>query len=72
MATRERRPLRKNNDSEKESINDDVGFEVELIKQVLADDRRIRDLTSPWMAQLSKLISSNGTQRRLANAYGVY
>jgi flagellar protein FliT len=45
---------------------------VELIKQVLADDRRIRDLTSPWMAQLSKLISSNGTQRRLANAYGVY
>ena len=45
---------------------------AELIKQVLADDRRIRDLTSPWMAQLSKLISSNGTQRRLANAYGVY
>jgi len=45
---------------------------VQLIKQVLADDRRIRDLTTPWMAHLSKLISSNGTQRRLANAYGVY
>lgn len=45
---------------------------VELIKKVLADDRRIRDLTAPWMAQLSKLINSNGTQRRLANAYGVY
>ena len=45
---------------------------VELIKKVLADDRRIRDLTTPWMAQLSKLINSNGTQRRLANAYGVY
>jgi flagellar protein FliT len=45
---------------------------VELIKKVLADDRRIRDLTTPWMAHLSKLISSNGTQRRLANAYGVY
>jgi flagellar protein FliT len=45
---------------------------VELIKKVLADDRRIRDLTAPWMAQLSRLISSNGTQRRLANAYGVY
>lgn len=44
---------------------------VELIKKVLADDRRIRDLTAPWMAQLSRLISSNGAQRRLANAYGV-
>jgi len=45
---------------------------VALIKKVLADDRRIRDLTAPWMAQLSKLINSNGTQRRLANAYGVF
>jgi flagellar protein FliT len=45
---------------------------VELIKKVLADDRQIRDLTMPWMAQLSKLIKNNGTQRRLANAYGVY
>lgn len=45
---------------------------VELIKKVLADDRRIRDLTTPWMAHLAKLINSNGTQRRLANAYGVY
>jgi flagellar protein FliT len=45
---------------------------VELIKKVLADDRRIRDLTAPWMAHLSKLINSNGTQRRVANAYGVY
>ena len=44
----------------------------ELIKKVLADDRRIRDLTTPWMAHLSKLIKSNGTQRRVANAYGVY
>jgi flagellar protein FliT len=45
---------------------------VALIKKVLADDRRIRDLTEPWMAQLSKLINNNGTQRRLANAYGVF
>ena len=43
---------------------------VELIKKVLADDRRIRDLTLPWMAQLAKMIKSTGTQRRLANAYG--
>lgn len=45
---------------------------VELIKKVLADDRRIRDLTTPWMAHLSNLIKSNGNQRRVANAYGVY
>ncbi|KAB8036187.1 flagellar protein FliT [Janthinobacterium aquaticum] len=44
---------------------------VALIRQMLEDDRKIRDLTMPWMAQLSKLISSTGTERRLANAYSV-
>ncbi|MFC4929994.1 flagellar protein FliT [Massilia sp. GCM10023247] len=43
---------------------------IECIRRILADDRRIRDLTMPWMAQLSALISNSGTQRRLANAYG--
>lgn len=41
-----------------------------LIKQMLDDDRQIRDLTMPWMAQLSKLINNSGTERRLAAAYG--
>lgn len=41
-----------------------------LIKQMLDDDRRIRDLTMPWMAQLSKLINNTGTERRLVAAYG--
>lgn len=41
-----------------------------LIKQMLDDDRRIRDLTMPWLAQLSKLINNTGTERRLAAAYG--
>ncbi|WP_395401578.1 flagellar protein FliT [Pseudoduganella sp. UC29_106] len=41
-----------------------------MIKQILDDDHQIRDLTMPWMAELSKLISSTGTERRLANAYG--
>ncbi len=44
---------------------------VALIRQMLEDDRKIRDLTMPWMAQLSKLINSTGTERRLANAYSV-
>lgn len=43
---------------------------LDLIKQMLDDDRRIRDLTMPWMAQLSKLINNSGTERRLAAAYG--
>lgn len=43
---------------------------LSLIKQILDDDRKIRDLTMPWMAELSKLIASTGTERRLANAYG--
>ena len=43
---------------------------AEIIKKILADDRKIRDLTMPWMAQLSALINSTGTERRLASAYG--
>ena len=43
---------------------------VAIIKQLLAYDRIIRDLTTPWMAQLSQMINSSGTSRRLNNAYG--
>jgi flagellar protein FliT len=43
---------------------------VELIRQMLTADRQIRDLAMPWMAQLSALINSAGTERRLVNAYG--
>ncbi|WP_229474557.1 flagellar protein FliT [Pseudoduganella lurida] len=41
-----------------------------LIKQMLDDDRKVRDLIAPWMAQLARLINSTGTERRLVNAYG--
>lgn len=43
---------------------------IALIKKMLDDDRRIRDLTMPWMTHLSALINSTATERRLANAYG--
>lgn len=43
---------------------------VALIRRMLTADRQIRDLTMPWMAQLSALINSTGTERRLVNAYG--
>jgi flagellar protein FliT len=43
---------------------------IEAIRKLLDDDRKIRDLTMPWMARLSALINSTGTERRLADAYG--
>lgn len=43
---------------------------IDCIRRILADDRRIRDLTMPWMAQLSAMLNNAGTQRRLAHAYG--
>lgn len=43
---------------------------VRIIQKILADDREIRNLTEPWMAQLSRLINSTGTERKLSQAYG--
>jgi len=43
---------------------------VKIIHQILAHDRQIRDLTTPWMAELAALISSAGAERRLNSAYG--
>jgi flagellar protein FliT len=42
---------------------------VRLIHTILAHDREIRDLASPWMSHLSALINSSGNRRKLA-AYG--
>ena len=43
---------------------------VRMLHKILAHDREIRDLTTPWMAELDALIKSNGAERRLAHAYG--
>lgn len=43
---------------------------VKMIHQILAYDREIRDLTTPWMAELSHLINSTSAERRVAHAYG--
>lgn len=43
---------------------------VKMIHQILAHDREIRDLTTPWMAELAHLINSTGAERRVAHAYG--
>ncbi len=44
---------------------------VQIIKKILADDREIRNIAEPWMAKLSQMINSNGTERKLTQAYGV-
>jgi flagellar protein FliT len=44
---------------------------VKIIHKILADGREIRNLTEPWMAHLSKLINSTGTERKLNQAYGM-
>jgi flagellar protein FliT len=41
-----------------------------VIKQILADDKEIRDLTEPWMQKLSGLISSNQMEQKLSASYG--
>lgn len=41
-----------------------------IIKKILDDDRQIRDITEPWMARLSAMINSAGTERKLSQAYG--
>ena len=41
-----------------------------IIEKILADDRQIRDITEPWMVQLSALMNNAGTERKLARAYG--
>ncbi len=43
---------------------------AEAIRKMLDDDRKIRDLTMPWMARLSAMINHTGTERRLASVYG--
>ncbi len=41
-----------------------------MIKQILADDKEIRNLTEPWMAQLTNLINSNHMEHKLSMSYG--
>ncbi|MGI4718472.1 MAG: flagellar protein FliT [Janthinobacterium lividum] len=44
---------------------------VNAIRRMLDADRQIRDLTTPWMARLSAMISNTSTERRVARAYGI-
>jgi flagellar protein FliT len=66
--------LKNSNASEDRIDNNDRELrerKVALIKKILADDRDIRNLTEPWMQELSSLIKNTSNERKLAQAYGV-
>ena len=42
---------------------------VEIIRQVLADDAEIRNITEPWMLQLQNILGNTNRERRLNQAY---
>ncbi len=43
---------------------------VRILRQILDDDRAIRDITQPWLQRLQGLIHNTGQQRKLKQAYG--
>lgn len=42
---------------------------VEVIKKILADDKRIRELTEPWMNSLHAILSANYKGKLVTEAY---
>ena len=42
----------------------------QIIREILDNDRAIRDITQPWMRELQALMNQVGTQRKLQQAYG--
>jgi flagellar protein FliT len=43
---------------------------INIIKKILADDKEIREITEPWMAQLASLMKSSSTNLKLSKTYG--
>jgi flagellar protein FliT len=43
---------------------------IKIIKKILADDREIREITEPWMAQLASLMKSSSANIKLSQTYG--
>ena len=43
---------------------------IRIIKKILADDKEIRDITEPWMANLANLMKNSSTNLKLSKTYG--
>lgn len=58
-------------DSSDSLSEDERQIKIGIIRKILDDDRQIREIVSPWVAQLAALINRSGTERKLNRAYGM-
>lgn len=42
---------------------------IQHVKNILENDRQIREIVSPWMRKLNGLINHSSTERKLTRAY---
>jgi len=50
--------------------NTDSKKKAEVLKKILQDDARIRELTEPWMRNLHTILSANHKGKLVTKAYG--
>lgn len=62
--------LLRDNEAPVELTADMRDKKIKIIKQILADDKEIRHITEPWMAQLANLMRNTNTSRKLSQTYG--
>lgn len=63
--------LRKSQQSDAAPIDgDDERYRMRLLREILAHDAEIRELTTPWLKRLEQLIAGASFERRLGKAYG--
>ena len=60
----------KNNENSLELPVELKSKKIHIIKNILSTDRAIREITEPWMLELSNLMKNNYTSRKLTQSYG--
>jgi len=61
----------KDNDVPVVLVSEEREEKVRFINKILADDKKIRDLIYPKLAQLGELMQRSGTQHKLNKAYSL-
>ncbi|NWG39350.1 MAG: flagellar protein FliT [Hydrogenophilaceae bacterium] len=59
----------RNTTPEERLTDDERRQKIQVIKQILRDDARLRELASPWMAQLQDVIQQTRKGRDALHAY---
>jgi len=49
---------------------EELQHKMQMIQKILDDGRKIRELTEPWMKELSGFINHSTTSRKVNQAYG--